>query len=613
MRLNKRYVYVGASLLALIAVLGSVLALNHKSAAAAPAVSSRYANLTVVGDSTLSGPTAGTVGKGNQVRPEKDLSPQVPNKNAKNLPPPPTKNPNPAGRGVTVINQSEFGFNGLSHADQRNAGTGQYVNTQFSLEPPDQGLCVGRDTVVEAVNNALAVYSTKGKLLAGPTALSQFFQFAPEINRNTNVFGPFISDPKCLYDYQTQRWFLTELELDNGNNTGATGRNYQIIAVSQTKNPVGTWTIFKFDTTDDGLNGTPADAGCPCFGDQPLIGADYNGFYITTNEFGAGFNGAQVYAISKQRLVAAAAHAGSIPVVVHLNAGPALLPYGGESYSLQPDVRSPGDYDGDDADNQAAEHGIEYFLSALQFGNPGYEVLDNRIATWALINTRSLNSDAPSLSLQFKVIGSETYGQPNPMAQKPGTTPLATSLGDPLEQLQSNDDRMNQVVFAQGNLWAGLNTLVGDGSRTGIAFFKVRPTWSGGILNAHMVAQDYVAVNGESVAYPSVAVTSDDQGVIAFTLVGPDYYPSAAYIRVDDRGIFGKVHIAGAGAGPEDGFTGYPQYGGGGAARWGDYSAGVAAPDGTVWIANEYIPNTPRTLLANWGTFITHIGTNTDD
>src|SRR5215510_2154892 len=51
--------------------------------------------------------------------------------------------PSPAGTPVVSSAGRATGFNGLSHADQRNAGTGIYTNTQFSLEPPDQGLCVG--------------------------------------------------------------------------------------------------------------------------------------------------------------------------------------------------------------------------------------------------------------------------------------------------------------------------------------------------------------------------------------------------------------------------------------------------------------------------------------
>ena len=87
------------------------------------------------------------------------------------------------------------GFDGLNHFDQRNAGTGPYANSQFSLEPPDQALCVGNGFVVEAVNTALAVYSEGGRRLKGPTALNQFFGAKPEINRTTGVRGDFLSDP----------------------------------------------------------------------------------------------------------------------------------------------------------------------------------------------------------------------------------------------------------------------------------------------------------------------------------------------------------------------------------------------------------------------------------
>jgi hypothetical protein len=62
--------------------------------------------------------------------------------------------------------------------------------------------------------------------------------------------------------------------------------------------------------------------------------------------------------------------------------------------------------------------------------------------------------------------------------------------------------------------------------------------------------------------------------------------------------------LGAAGAAPEDGFTGYAFFGGNGVARWGDYSAATADEDGSIWLATEFIPNSPRTQLANWGTFI---------
>jgi len=72
------------------------------------------------------------------------------------------------------------------------------------------------------------------------------------------------------------------------------------------------------------------------------------------------------------------------------------------------------------------------------------------------------------------------------------------------------------------------------------------------------------------------------------------------------RGVAGRHHVPGAA--PEDGFSGYNffQEPVPGVARWGDYSAAVFA-DGAVWMANEFIPSTPRSLLADWGTFITKL------
>ena len=41
------------------------------------------------------------------------------------------------------------------------------MDNQFSLEPPDQGLCVGNGYVVEAVNSVIQVWDTNGNELTG--------------------------------------------------------------------------------------------------------------------------------------------------------------------------------------------------------------------------------------------------------------------------------------------------------------------------------------------------------------------------------------------------------------------------------------------------------------
>ncbi len=156
-------------------------------------------------------------------------------------------------------------------------------------------------------------------------------------------------------------------------------------------------------------------------------------------------------------------------------------------------------------------------MSALQFGSPPYQVLDNRLAVWALGNTRSLTTLSPNLSLTFQVMASETYGQPNPAQQKPGPIPLGDSLGESLQFINSNDDRMNQVVYSNGLLYSGVNTIIGDGSRTGIAWFGVKPQFSHGAVSGRVVQQGYVAVKNENVILPSLAF-GGETGALTFTL-----------------------------------------------------------------------------------------------
>jgi hypothetical protein len=101
-------------------------------------------------------------------------------------------------------------------------------------------------------------------------------------------------------------------------------------------------------------------------------------------------------------------------------------------------------------------------------------------------------------------------------------------------------------------------------------------------------------------------VNAQQQGGIVFTLVGPDNYPSAAFVPVHNTTV-GPIQIARAGNEPEDGFTGYPEFGGNGVARWGDYSGAAVDTDGVIWMATEYTPDIARTSLANWCTYITRL------
>jgi hypothetical protein len=133
----------------------------------------------------------------------------------------------------------------------------------------------------------------------------------------------------------------------------------------------------------------------PCFGDQPLLGADDNGIYISTNELGfLTFNGAQIYAISKVDL-----ENGVPSTVVHL----ANIPLAeGIAASLQP-ATSP-------TAGAEPSKGTEYFMSSLNFIGAS----DNRIAVWALTNTSSLSASSPRVRLQHVLLTTKVYEEPFP-------------------------------------------------------------------------------------------------------------------------------------------------------------------------------------------------------
>jgi hypothetical protein len=550
------------------------------------------------------------------------------------------------GQGAAVRNTARtattagqvLSFRGLNHYDTRTANNGN----QFSGEPPDQGLCAGNGYVLETVNSVLQVYNTAGKPLSNPTSLNEFYKYPPAINRTTGVFGPDVFDPSCHYDRATNRWFHVAATLEQDRTSGDfTGQGWIDLAVSKTGNPLGSWTRYRIWTTNDGRHGQP-NHHCqdgPCFGDYPHIGADANGFYIPTNEysfFADQYTSAQIYAFSKAQLAAGAAN----PRMVHIDNTHVA---GGPGFTVWPAI-STGNED-------TRGNGTEWFLSSNAAAEANGTGASNQIAVWGLSNTASLNSPAPHLVLRTDVVGVDRYSMPPSSQQKAGPTPLRTCLNntqlptpfgkgcwqwffvdepahdETMYRLDSNDTRMQQVTYAAGKLWGALDTAVGQpGSRrAGIAYYIVRPTLSDGHVQGSLVKQGHVAVAGANLTYPAIGVLPNGEGAMAFTLVGRDDYPSAAWAPIDVHSV-GSVRIAGHGVGPDDGFSGYKAFGDPPRPRWGDYGA-AAVSNGTIWLGSEYIaqrcsftryvtdaPNSPmftcgnaRTSLANWATRITAV------
>jgi hypothetical protein len=528
------------------------------------------------------------------------------------------------------------GFEGLNLFQQRYARGGN----QFSVEPPDQGLCAGGGYVVEFVNDVFNVFNTSGQsLLRDNTStnivsgyprnvnravdLNSFLGYAPAINRSTGVRAQFVTDPSCIYDAATQRFFFIALTLETFANGAFTTVNHLDLAVSETSDPTGLWRIYRTDVTNDGTNTGDENPG-PYLGDYPHIGADAYGVFVTTNAYPwccNGFSGAQIYAFSKAQLVAGAANV----TMVHLDAS-GMVNVPSEAGSTQPGFTVwPAQTPGMGSFNLGAG-GTEYFLSSNAADEATHPVsgtsgshTSNQLVVWTLTNTSSLGGTAAALTLSNHVLSVNQYGIP-PQQQQPGSGTLATTAtpqgncindtttllfnravgcwrllfgGEPahtevISTPDSNDTRMQQVMFANGQLWGALDTALnpdGGAQRAGIAWFIINPN------SQKLVMQGYLGAAGHDFTYPAIGVTASGRGVMAFTDTGDITNPSAAYAPIDALAGVGPWNDVngGVGAAQDDGFTSYQaEVGSPPRTRWGDF--GGAAVDGnSIWIASEYI------------------------
>jgi hypothetical protein len=453
-------------------------------------------------------------------------------------------------------------FDGLSNVDN-------IKPTGFVFTPPDQGLCVGNlkgsKAVGEMVNTVLTFYSPSGAALTPVISLNAFFHEPPL----TPTGGGFTSDPRCYFDATTNTWFFTILASDLNSSFAFTNSRIDVAVLNAASL---TETVYKIDSTD------ATAPNCPCFGDQPHLGIDKNNVYISTDEYNLAdlttTLGASLFAISKSQL-----KAGTPANFVEFRD----LNFGGlPVYTLQPAITNSDTH-------------TEWLLNSFPFsdriGTPN--PVSNSLGLWAVNDGQNVTKGG-EVELVGRLITSETYAFPV----------LAPSTKTPLNP---DDDRMQQVQYINGHLWAALPSAVaitGDPvGRDGAAWFEIKPSEDHDVLGAAFTAQGYVAVAGNSLLYPAIEHTYEGTTMMTFTITSPTLNPSAAYTVWKSTGSgFGDIRIAARGR------NGYIQIGFGPGLRWGDYSAAALDPNGKdIWMATEYIPPRNRqfitkTVAANWGT-----------
>lgn len=537
------------------------------------------------------------------------------------------------------------------------------------VEPPDQGLCAGNGYVMEVNNMVVQIYKGAGMRPQATygMAMEKFFD-APEVFGGGGTGTEAVQgDPRCYYDPSTNRWFASQIWLTENGASPRFGWAGEFVAASTSTAPTGGWHVYfipdQFDAQQvDGCNSlpkatlpsatNPTGAANPCYGDQPLLGVNGNAVFIAINEYTFAGNkplggvGTE-YALSKSDLLDGTAspiywgHLGDTVTRPGAGVCPFNNPAFGQPtavicpwYSLVP-VVSDGAY-------VTSTTGTFYAASNVTFTTSG----GHQVAIWKFTNTNAVSTGGPHITGSVTVATTVKYSEPPTSAvkgtftadeslatQKTGSHPLGTLWKTltgvtPIKwpggegMIAVNTDRVTTAAYdpATGSIWAGINTATraSGPSETGIAWARITPTGSGSSLTATNVASGIVSGSAVDVYFPSFAFTDSGQGILDYALSGTGYYPSTGYSMVGASGPTSTIHVARAGAGPQDGFSEYtPTYD---RPRWGDYSTSVATGT-TFYFAAEMITQTctvkqfeatftcggTRDIEANWGTSVNRL------
>ena len=145
-------------------------------------------------------------------------------------------------------------FMGLSLVDTINIGAG--------FIPPDMGGAASGKYVFQIINGGVAIYDRQGNLLAKPKLDSTFWLQA---GVPKSIVNAGVSDPRVTWDPASQRWFVTEINVNVPNTI--------MVAVSKTSNPL------------DGFRAVYTTLNNNSLGDYPTVGVNADALTVSTNNF----------------------------------------------------------------------------------------------------------------------------------------------------------------------------------------------------------------------------------------------------------------------------------------------------------------------------------------
>jgi len=451
---------------------------------------------------------------------------------------------------------SAGGFNGMANSPT--------ICPYFGgCQPPDMALATSPKFVLQGVNTSFALYSTSGKLLAGPVNAQNFFGVPDPTPFGCDPAGPFLSDPRAFYDPNTGRFWVALLQVEDSPPIGVHCHFLSAYWIANLDPVSGTINIYRFDMA----LGTTNNADYTQFGfDAHTVSFTGNMF----NQQGTAFVYAEAQFADKKAMEAGTP---VTPVAfIGFSANGVLLD------TVQPvETETP----------VASDPGVQYLVNSFNgngdpFGDDCFNTACHGFVVWAY--------HATTRTISGTVAESASYLVP-PNADEPGCTQCIETIdaritGTPVYSIGADRPLIS----------FGIGTALFNGTQTvaGILWGQIQPSLSGGSLTEASIYQEghIVYAGDRAVSFPAVMQDIDGNLFMVFDTMSHTLNPSimvTKQLEGDPLGTLRTPVLLKQGLART--FD----------ARWGDFEA--TSYDGFstnhVWVASQYSGSNH-----DWATFI---------
>jgi len=409
-----------------------------------------------------------------------------------------------------------------------------------SSVPPDTYGEAGPDYYFQVVNTSYAIYNKTGEIIFGPYANNSIWNGFPN-NENSG-------DAVVLYDEAADRWLFSQFSLPNY----PSGPFFQMIAVSVTSDPTGSWYRWQYEF--------------PLMPDYPKFGVWADGYYMSSNNFGSsGFANNGAYGFDRDAMLAG--ETDPVRISFTLSAG------GGGGFS----TIYPADCDG-----TLPALGTPNYYGFIKRSSPQYFGIYEFHADFANPSNSTFSN---LLTLDVTSFTSQLDGIP-----QPGTDIKLETISDRL---------MYRVQYRKFNGYEAMvanHTVNSGGGIAGVRWYEFRKStgaWS-------IYQQGTYAPDNNCRWMGSIAMDTAGSIALGYSISSSDLHPSIRYtgrLKTDPLNqmtVSERTIIDGGGS-----QTGEWS----GRSRWGDYSGMCVDPANptTFWYTTEYYPTTSN---SSWSTRI---------